>query len=292
MNVSLLPAGTYVAQVTLRTHRLPVLTQFYEHLIGLRVVQRETNKTYLSATGQWPALLVLEQAPDAPRQDPRQPGLYHVALLVPSRLELARWFRHLQQSDWPLQGLGDHLVSEAIYLADPDGNGLEIYADRPRETWPVQDGQIQMATDPVDVASLLQELPVPNQPWAGLHPATRIGHVHLQVSSLARAEVFYHQRLGFAVTQRSYPGALFVAAGGYHHHLGLNTWRSRNSAPRHPAATGLASFLIQLPATGALAEVKTRLQQAGVTPTEQKENYLQYQDEDYITVALQAEAAG
>lgn len=289
MNADLLPAGTYIAQITLRTHQLPVLTQFYERIIGLRVVQREEAKTYLSATGQGPALLVLEQAPAAPRQDPRQPGLYHVAFLVPNRLELARWFRHLQQSNWPLQGLGDHLVSEAIYLADPDGNGLEIYADRPRETWPVQDGQIQMATDPVDVAGLLRELPASDQPWTGLHPATTIGHIHLQVSNLTRAGAFYHQQLGFAVTQRSYPGALFVAAGGYHHHVGLNTWRSRNAAPRNPAATGLASFLIQLPDKEALAAVKTRLQQAGVTPTEQTTHYLQYRDEDQITVALQVD---
>lgn len=290
MTPFVLPAATSITQVTLRTHQLPVLTTFYEQVIGLQVIRQEADKVYLSATGQEPPLLVLEQDKTAPRQSAQQPGLYHVAYLVPSRLELARWWQHLQQSQWPVQGLGDHRVSEAIYLADPDQNGIEIYADRPRTTWPIQNGEVQMTTDPVDVVSLLQELPVPDKPWTGLDSATRIGHIHLQVSNLNQARVFYHQLLGFAVMQQSYPGALFVAAGGYHHHLGLNTWRSRNAPPRHPAATGLASFQIQIPDSLTLSQLITRLQEADFAVKLINDHLVQVIDKDGITVELAANA--
>ncbi len=264
MSQNLLPAGSYVAQLSLRTRQLPVLTRFYEQIIGLKTAHQEANKTYLSANGQLPALLILEEDKSAPHHNSRQPGLFHAAYLVPSRLELARWFRHVQETGWPLQGLGDHLVSEAIYLADPDGNGIEIYADRPRETWLIQDGQIQMTTAPVDVAGLLRELPETDEPWTGLPAATKLGHLHLQVSNLATAAHFYHQTLGFPITQQSYPGALFLASGDYHHHLGLNTWRSHHAAPRDPAATGLIYFVILVPDTQVLADIKERLQQANI----------------------------
>lgn len=289
MRSFILPDSTTIAQVTLRTQRLPALTSFYEKVMGLPVIRQETNKVYLSATGQEPALLVLEQDVTAPRQSLQQPGLFHVAYLVPSRRELARWYQHFRESNWPLQGLGDHRVSEAIYLADPDQNGIEIYADRPRASWPILNGQVQMTTEPVDVESLLRELPIPDTPWTGLPPGTRIGHIHLQVSHLPTARVFYHQLLGFAVTQESYPGALFVAAGGYHHHIGLNTWRSRAAPPRNPLATGLASFQIQVPAGPTLNQLTTRLQEAGRTIKPMAENSVQVVDEDGIVVELTAE---
>jgi catechol 2,3-dioxygenase len=266
---------------------MPVLTRFYEQIIGLKVAHHKANKTQLSANGQLPALLVLEQDESAPRQDPRQPGLFHAAYLVPNRLELARWFRHIQQTGCPLQGLGDHLVSEAIYLADPDGNGIEIYADRPRATWPYLNGEIQMTTVPVDVDSLLQELPASDEPWAGLHPATKLGHLHLQVSNLASAADFYHHILGFPITQQSFPGALFLATGGYHHHLGLNTWRSRNAPPRAPAATGLASFLILVPDSSILAAIQKRLENAQIYPVATTADYLELHDTDNIRMAIQ-----
>ncbi|WP_146153660.1 VOC family protein [Adhaeribacter arboris] len=284
----LLPAATCIAQVTLRTHQLPVLTRFYEQIIGLQVIQLEPSKAYLSAAGQEPALLVLEQDDTAPRHNPRQPGLFHVAYLVPNRLELARWWQHFSQTNWPVQGFGDHLVSEAIYLADPDGNGIEIYADCPRSTWPIQNGQVQMTTEPVDIASLMRELPVPDKPWTGMAAETHIGHIHLQVSNLNQARLFYHQLLGFTVMQESYPGALFVAAGGYHHHIGLNTWRSRAASARNPEATGLASFVIKLPEASALTQLTTRLQEAAFKPETIGQKGIQVQDKDGITVELAA----
>ncbi len=289
MDSFVLPDNTSIAQVTLRTHRLPALTSFYEQVIGLQVIRQETNQVFLSATGQEPALLVLEQDLAAPPQSLQQPGLYHVAYLVPNRLELARWWRHFQESNWPLQGLGDHRVSEAIYLADPDQNGIEIYADRPKATWPILNGQVQMTTEPVDVENLLQELPVLDKPWSGLPADTRIGHIHLQVSYLNAARTFYHQLLGFTVMQESYPGALFVAAGGYHHHIGLNTWRSGAAAPRNPRATGLASFQIQVPDRLTLHQLTTRLQDAGRAVKLITENTLQVADADGIVVTLAAE---
>jgi catechol 2,3-dioxygenase len=289
MDSFVLPDNTFIAQVTLRTHRLPALTSFYERVIGLQVIRQEINKVYLSATGREPALLVLEQDPAAPPQSWQQPGLFHVAYLVPSRLELARWWRHFQESNWPLQGLGDHRVSEAIYLADPDQNGIEIYADRPKATWPIVNGQVQMTTEPVDVESLRQEVPILDKPWSGLPASTRIGHIHLQVSHLNVARTFYHQLLGFTVMQESYPGALFVAAGGYHHHIGLNTWRSRAAAPRHSQATGLASFQIQVPDAPTLKQLTTRLQEAGQAVKPTAENSIQVADADGIVVILSAE---
>ncbi|QMU29664.1 VOC family protein [Adhaeribacter radiodurans] len=288
MTPYLLPAATYIAQVTLRTQQLPVLTSFYEQVMGLQVIEQESNKIHLSANGQHPALLVLEQDDTAPRQNPQQPGLFHVAYLVSSRLELARWWQHFSQTGWPVQGFGDHRVSEAIYLADPDGNGIEIYADRPRSTWPIQNGQVQMTTEPVDIEGLLREIPVPDKPWSGIAAETGIGHIHLQVSNLNQARQFYHQLLGFAIMQESYPGALFVAAGGYHHHIGLNTWRSRNAASRNPAATGLASFVIKVPDASVLTELTTHMQQASFHPQLITENSIQVQDKDGITLILTA----
>ncbi|RDC62036.1 VOC family protein [Adhaeribacter pallidiroseus] len=283
-----LPDSTSIAQVTLRTHRLPALTLFYEQVIGLQLIRQEADTVCFSATGQEPALLVLEQDLAAPRQSAQQPGLFHVAYLLPSRLELARWWQHFQKSNWPLQGLGDHRLSEAIYLADPDQNGIEIYADRPRTTWPILNGQVQMTTEPVDVESLLRELPVPDQSWTGLPTGTRIGHIHLQVSRLNLARGFYHHLLGFTVMQESYPGALFVAAGGYHHHIGLNTWRSRETRPRNPQATGLASFQIQVPDRPTLNQLTTRLQEAGYAVEHVAENTVQITDSDGIVVKLMA----
>ena len=136
--------------------------------------------------------------------------------------------------------MADHLVSEALYLSDPDGNGIELYRDRPREEWSYADGQLQMATLPLDLRSLADELTAADGPQPTVPAGTVIGHVHLQVASIPDAEAFYHGVLGFDVTTRGYPGALFVSAGGYHHHLGLNTWHSAGSGPGEPRRGGPA----------------------------------------------------
>lgn len=258
----ILPAATAIRQVSLRTRRLAQLCNFYESVLGLQLISLTDKVARLSASGQEPAQLILLFDETAPLHNRRQPGLYHVAWLVPSRLDLARALSHFIQIEWSLQGLGDHLVSEAIYLADPDGNGIEVYADRPRETWPIVNGQVQMDTLPVDVPNLLAEVQDGMPAWAGLHPATIIGHIHLQVSSLAAAKSFYNGLLGFDVMQESYTGALFLSAGGYHHHIGLNTWHSHLAAPGLENQTGLASFVIGIPDAKALAALQKNLREA------------------------------
>ena len=186
-----------------------------------------------------------------PTRDGRAPGLYHVAVLVPSREALGGALLRLAVSGWPLHGASHHLVSEALYLGDPDGNGIEIYRDLPRDQWRWDGSSVEMATLPLDLDAILDELPADVLDAArggAVDPAsvptlpagTVVGHVHLQVSDLRDAEAFYHGVLGLEVTQRGYPGALFTAAGGYHHHIGLNTWHSRGVAAQAPRLGGAA----------------------------------------------------
>jgi catechol 2,3-dioxygenase len=236
---------------------------FYERAIGLRAAELDDGTLGLGV-GDEPPVIELHADPVARPLDPRAPGLYHLAILVPNRTELALALARLARAGVPLTGASDHLVSEALYLSDPDGNGIEIYRDRPRDQWPVRDGVLQMATLPLDLDSIMDELGETTD-LSPLAPAgTRIGHVHLQVSDVAEAERFYSGVLGFEVTVRGYPGALFVSAGGYHHHLGLNTWHSAGSPPAALRTIGLRSFEIVLPSTEELERVLARVRAAGI----------------------------
>ena len=238
-----LPADTRIGSVTLAVSSLERSLRFYEGTLGWSRLRRERSVAVLSADGRTP-LIELHEHPGAVRRPHRSAGLFHVAILVPSRAALGRSLRRLAMEGWPLSGAADHLVSEALYLDDPDGLGLEIYRDRPRETWRVADGQVVMATDPLDLDGVAREAGA-DAPWQGLEAATVIGHVHLQVASLSAAEAFYCGDVGFAPTLRRYPGALFVAAGGYHHHLGLNTWAGVGVAPPPADAVGLRRFTVR-----------------------------------------------
>src|SRR4029453_12298387 len=190
-------------------------------------------------------LLELHERKDAVAKPRRSSGLFHFAILVPSRAALGRSLRRLAEKQWPMSGAADHLVSEALYLDDPDGLGIEIYRDRPRDSWRVlSNGQIAMATDPLDLQSVHDE-PGAETPWRGLEPATVMGHVHLHVPHLDTAEAFYCGRIAFDPMVGGYPGALFVAAGGYHHHMGLNTWVGVGAPPPPDNAVGLRSFTIE-----------------------------------------------
>ena len=213
--------------------------------------------------------LVLTVPTDVQPRSTRTTGLYHVAILVPSRAALARTIRRLAEKEYPLSGVADHLVSEALYLDDPDGNGLEIYRDRPRDTWRFEDGSLRMATDPLDVRKLLSEGLADSQPWNGLDPQTRVGHVHLQVADLQAAVDFYSGVLGFDVMAHYGRSAAFVSAGGYHHHLGLNTWNSLGAQPAPANAVGLRDFTVVLPNSEELAKVAERLRAAGSSFDEQ-----------------------
>ena len=202
-------------------------------------------------------LVTLVGSPDAPPRPPGTTGLFHLAILVPSRPDLARAIRRVTDSGHRFTGASDHLVSEALYLDDPEGNGIEIYRDRPRAEWRYDDGELQMATLPLDVEGVLAS--ATDTVVGGAMPdGTRIGHVHLQVADLDEAEAFYVGRLGSTSACAAFPGALFVSAGGYHHHVGLNTWAGRG-APSPPAgARGLRHFTIVIPNERSLAETRLR----------------------------------
>ncbi len=254
---------TTVGPVDLTVADLGRAEQFYHDVLGFRPLARENGTLILTADSATP-LLILHERPGARPKPARATGLYHFAILVPRRLELARSLRRLAETRWPLSGASDHLVSEALYLDDPDGNGIEIYRDRPRADWPRSGGRIRMATDPLDFDGILAELERDDQPWDGLAAATIIGHVHLHVADLRAAEAFYHGILGFDIITNFGGSALFVSAGGYHHHLGLNTWAGVGAPPPPPDAAGLRSFAIVLPDTDALAQVAARVHAAGI----------------------------
>jgi len=237
--------------------------RFYTSVLGFRPLTRTNDTLTLTADGATP-LLALTELPGAPPKPARATGLYHFAILTPSRLDLARSLRRLAEMRYPLSGASDHLVSEALYLDDPDGNGIEIYRDRPRAEWPRPGGQIQMATDPLDIDGILAELERDDQPWDGLAATTTIGHMHLHVADLKAAEAFYHGVLGFDIIVRYGPSALFVSAGGYHHHIGLNTWAGVGAPPAPAGSAGLRHFIVRLPNQAALDAVLTRVREAEI----------------------------
>ena len=255
--------ATALGPVRLTVSDLDRSRAFYERALGLRSIELDDGTIGLGAPGG-PALVELRGDSSAPRLNRRAPGLYHLAILLPTRLDLAFALARLVQAQWPLDGASDHLVSEALYLSDPDGNGIEIYRDRPRADWRYDAGQLQMSTLPLDLNDLVGQLRGAAEIQAEMPAGTRIGHVHLQVSELGEAEAFYHGVLGFDVVVRGYPGALFVSAGGYHHHIGLNTWHSAGTTPAPAGSVGLRSFTIELPDQRSLADVLGRLDAAGI----------------------------
>lgn len=253
-----LPPTTLLGAVYLTVADLEQLVRFYTNVIGFRLFRSVDNIAWLGTDESMP-LLVLTGEPSAHSKPPRTTGLYHFAILTPSRLALARSLRHLLEMDYPLQGASDHLVSEALYLADPEGNGIELYVDRPRESWRMRDGQLEMATVPLNLNGLLKEIEKEDGCWDGLPAETRIGHVHLHVADLAAAEAFYRELLGFDLMTRYGTSASFLAAGGYHHHIGLNTWKGVGAPPPPPDATGLRQFTIQLPNETAMCALQQHL---------------------------------
>jgi catechol 2,3-dioxygenase len=264
---SIAPA-TAIGRVHLAVSDLARSRAFYEPLLGLSATQQPDGSVLLGGAATCPPLLSLVGHSAASPRDPRQTGLFHFAILVPTRRDLAVALVRLLQGGWRLSGASDHLVSEALYLNDPDGNGIEIYWDRDRSEWRREaSGEIAMATLPLDIEALLRELdgaPIDPEADALMPEGSLIGHMHLQVAELGQIERFYAGVLGFDVTARNYPGALFVSAGGYHHHIGLNTWNSRGGATPPPSAIGLGAYEIRLPDAAALADVVARVQAAGI----------------------------
>ena len=232
------------------------LSSFYEQALGLERMDSGGGRELLGSGGA--PLVELVEAPGAPRRPPGTTGLFHLAILEPDRASLASRMRRLLDAGVAIDGASDHLVSEAIYLRDPEGNGIEVYRDRPRFEWDWSGGEVAMATLPLDLASLLAE-PDPGPAVAPL----LLGHVHLNVADLPESVAFYTQVLGLDLTTGSYPGAAFVSAGGYHHHFGLNTWNGAGAPPPPTGALGLAGVTATIPGGGRLAGVAARALEAG-----------------------------
>lgn len=217
-----LPESTRLGRVRLQVADLDRSISFYENVLGLRVIRRNEDSASLGPHGEEREIVHLHQLTTA-RPVPRRGllGLYHFAILLPDRASLGRFVAHLAEIG-AYAGMADHFVSEAVYLTDPDGLGIEVYADRPRGAWRYDERQLFMTTDSLDVEDLVKE--ARGEGWKGMPPGTVLGHVHLYVDDIDKAAAFYHDALGFDKVVWSYPGALFMSAGGYHHHLGTNTW--------------------------------------------------------------------
>ena len=258
--MSEIPAATRMGAVHLTVADLARSLEFYRSSIGLEVIARDGDRAVLGAGGV--RLLELVEEPGA-QPAPGRTGLFHFALLLPDRRSLARWMAHAVRERVRLAGAADHFVSEAIYLSDPDRHGIEIYADRPRALW---EGQVaeRMGTDPLDLEGLLGELADPETDPFDLQPAgTTMGHVHLQVSQIPDSVEFYRDLLGFGLMAEYGGQAAFLSAGGYHHHVGANTWRSGGAGAPPPGAAALRHFEIVLPNAGERDRLAERIAARG-----------------------------
>lgn len=258
-----LSPSTTVGAVQLTVAQLPRSVEYYRTAVGLELLERSDGHASLGAGGR--ELVGLVEEPHALPAG-RHSGLYHFALLLPRRVDLARWLVHAARDRVPLVGLSDHFVSEALYLSDPDGHGIEIYWDRPREVWV---GQVasRMTTLPLDVESLLAEIDEPaTETFDGLPSATRMGHVHFKVARVAETVAFYRDVLGFALMAELGSEAAFLSAGGYHHHIGANTWESAGRSVPPPGAAALRHATIVLPDTAERDRVLHRVARSGQVP--------------------------
>lgn len=267
LNPSAIPTAAsrtplHIGAVGMIVRDLDRLTAYYRDLLGLTVQERTSKVAILGVDGL--PLLELNHNPDALPDDPQEAGLYHTAFLMPTRADLARWILYVARNRVPITGASDHDVSEAIYLDDPEGNGIEVYSDRPSEKWR-RDGQIIFQkTDPLDIDAIIREVDPATATYAGAPGGLRIGHIHLRVGNTAKAEQFYCGALGLDVTRRR-TGATFISSGGYHHHVGANVWHSNGAGPRSGTRAGLAWFSMEASDRQTLDGLKERLGTAGVS---------------------------
>lgn len=256
-----LPAAARPGRVLLQVADLERSLAWYSGVLGLDVAERADGEARLAAAGGEVLVELRERAGAAPHPRRGRLGLYHFALLLPDRAALGRFIAHLTRRGVD-PGAADHLVSEALYLWDPDGLGVEVYADRPRDAWSWQGGEIEMATLPLDVEAVMAA--GGGVPWRGMPAGSTVGHVHLHVGELAEASAFYEAALGLEVTVRGYPGARFLSAGGYHHHLGINTWAGTAAIPPLDHEARLLDWELLLPAVDDVDAAVERLRAAGV----------------------------
>lgn len=268
-----LPPATRLGPVRLQVSDLERSLAYYREVLGFRLLHREAGCAALAAHGADEVLVELRAGADvaggaaahggtvvhggAAR---RRLGLYHVAYLLPSRADLGRFLQHLSELG-VRAGASDHYVSEALYLQDPDGLGIEVYADRPRAVWERSGREVRMTTAPLNVPEVLGA--AGESRWSGLPAGTTVGHVHLHVGNLDEAAAFYHEALGLDKVVWSYPGALFLSAGGYHHHLGLNTWAGERAEPARAEEPRLLEWTIEVPDTVTVAAAARSLEEAG-----------------------------
>src|SRR4051812_24731559 len=248
-----------IGMVTLRVRKLDVVADYYRDVLGLTVMERSATGAVLGAGGI--KLLALEARPDAANEARTAAGLYHTAFLMPTRKDLARWLVNAAIHRVPMSGFADHRVSESVYLDDPEGNGIEVYADRDPSLWQWSDGTVTMATDQLDVDNLVSLTNTQVSDYAKAPDGLRIGHMHLRVGDLAKANGFYRETLGFDPT-RARGGAAFLSSGRYHHHLGLNVWQSAGAGRRDEAATGLAWFSLEIEKPDLFDALEARLRKS------------------------------
>jgi|SRR5690625_195782 len=260
---------SYVSQVNLNVQNLERSLDFYQHVIGFKVLKQTETTAHLSADGKT-VLLSIEQPKDVVPKEARTTGLYHFALLLPKRSDLASIVNHFAKVNLRL-GASDHLVSEALYLSDPDGNGIEIYVDREPSEWEWNNDEVAMVSDPLNFDDLLSEV---NMEWQGLPPNTVMGHIHLHVADLQQAETFYIQGLGFDVVNRFGNQALFISDGKYHHHIGLNTWNGVGASTPPSNSVGLVSFTITLENEEKRDETIAKLKHIGASVQEENETVI------------------
>ncbi|SHN27096.1 VOC family protein [Gracilibacillus kekensis] len=265
--------NTYVSHVKINVQDLYRSIQFYQQTLGFDILEKTDTQAILTADGNT-SILSLEQPKNAEPKQARTTGLYHFAILLPNRADLANFVFHCIENNVRL-GSSDHLVSEALYFNDPDGNGIEVYIDKDPETWTWQNDQVAMAVDPLDFEDLLKE--GQQGAWQGLPAQTLMGHIHLHVANMAETKTFYEKGLGFETVSRFGDQALFISTGKYHHHIGLNTWNGVGAPPPSENSVGLASYTLTYPSKQALDEVVFNLTAIGV-PVEQEQKQIIIKD--------------
>jgi catechol 2,3-dioxygenase len=252
----------HIGSVGLVARNLDVLASYYQKLLGLTVLERTVRMARLGVAGV--TLIEIEHRPNAKPDDAREAGLYHTAFLMPTRTDHARWILHIARNRIPITGASDHGVSEAFYLDDPEGNGIEVYNDRPQDRWQRQDGLVVMQTKQLDVEAILRDLDRENANYSAAPEGLRIGHIHLRVGSVEQAEEFYRGPIGLDLTRRR-GGATFMSSGGYHHHVGGNVWHSDGAGRRDDQRAGLAWFSMEAADMATLDAAAGRLRAAGAS---------------------------
>ncbi|HEX8274370.1 MAG TPA: VOC family protein [Longimicrobiaceae bacterium] len=267
-----LPAATRLGPVRLQVADLERSLAYYTRVLGFRVLEGSADRAVLGAHGEDPPRVELRERKGAsPAPHRGRLGLYHFAILLPDRAALGRFVAHLAAAG-VRAGASDHLVSEALYLQDPDGLGIEVYADRPRSAWRHAGRELVMDTRPLDLRGLVNA--AGGEAWTGMPAGTVIGHVHLHVADTEEAAAFYHAGLGLDRVVWSYPGALFLSAGGYHHHLGLNNWAGPDAVPARDTDARLLEWTVVVPTAADAAEAARSIRDAGFAVTEDADGWL------------------